>query len=85
MIGEGTIFTAMIGAMGVLLILLGVAGLILWIVLPFSVFGIKGLIKEAIGEQKRTNELLREILYRYEGEEGKSVVMEGDEGLRRDP
>lgn len=85
MIGEGTIFTAMIGAMGVLLILLGVAGLILWIVLPFSVFGIKGLIKEAIQEQKRTNELLKEILYRYKGEEGKSVVMEGDEGLRRDP
>lgn len=36
--------------------------LVLWIALPFSVFGIKGFIKKTIGEQEETNRLLRSIL-----------------------
>lgn len=36
--------------------------LILWIALPFSVFGIKGLIRDLIGEQEKTNRLLGELL-----------------------
>jgi len=77
--GEGSIFTAMIGALGVFLILLGVAGLILWIVLPFSVFGIKGLIREVLLEQKKTNELLKEILYKSQGSGNR------DKGFPPDP
>jgi hypothetical protein len=40
---------------------IGVA-LVLWIMLPFSVFGTKGLIRKAIEEQEKTNELLRALL-----------------------
>ncbi len=36
--------------------------LVLWIALPFSVFGIKGFLKKTIGEQEETNRLLRSIL-----------------------
>lgn len=31
---------------------------ILWILVPFAVFGIKPLLRELIAEQRRTNELL---------------------------
>lgn len=34
---------------------------ILWILLPFSVFGIKDLLQELINEAKKTNELLEKI------------------------
>ena len=33
--------------------------LVLWFLIPFAIFGIKGLLKEMIFEQRRTNELLR--------------------------
>ncbi len=36
--------------------------LVLWIALPFSVFGIKGFLKKTIGAQEETNRLLRSIL-----------------------
>lgn len=36
--------------------------LALWVALPFSVFGIKGLMKRSIEEQERTNRLLAELL-----------------------
>jgi hypothetical protein len=36
--------------------------LILWIALPFSVFGLKGLIRDMIEEQEKTNRLLDELL-----------------------
>lgn len=32
---------------------------VLWFLIPFAIFGIKGLLKEIIYEQRRTNELLR--------------------------
>jgi hypothetical protein len=34
---------------------------ILWIFLPFAVFGMKDLIREQLAEQKRTNELLAKL------------------------
>ncbi|MBI5286786.1 MAG: hypothetical protein HY878_04245 [Deltaproteobacteria bacterium] len=73
MINEGNIFMAIVMVTGFLIILLGIAFLIIWAVLPFSIFGLKGLMKEAIQEQKRTNELLKEMLYRrttHEKQEG---------------
>lgn len=34
---------------------------VLWIFLPFAVFGTKDLIREQLAEQKRTNELLSKL------------------------
>ena len=56
------IFPAMMGAFGLLFLLLLFILIIIWIALPFSVFGIKELVREAIEEQKKTNELLKDIL-----------------------
>lgn len=36
--------------------------LVLWIAMPFSVFGLKGILKEAAAEQKKTNMLLEAVL-----------------------
>lgn len=47
-----------IGALGAILLLF-VA--ILWILMPFAVFGTKDLIEEQIKQQKKTNELLERL------------------------
>ena len=62
MINTGHILPAMMGALGLLFFLLLVILLILWVALPFSIFRIKDLIREAIEEQKKTNELLQRLL-----------------------
>ena len=62
MISADHILPAMMGAFGLLFFLLLFILLILWVVLPFSIFGIKDLIREAIEEQKKTNELLKNLL-----------------------
>jgi hypothetical protein len=36
--------------------------LVLWIIMPFSVFGTKELLKKSIAEQEKTNRLLRSLL-----------------------
>lgn len=36
--------------------------LVLWIAMPFSVFGVKALLKKSIDEQAETNRLLRLII-----------------------
>lgn len=43
--------------------------LVLWIAMPFSVFGVKALLKKSIDEQTETNRLLRSLLEsrRFEG------------------
>ena len=41
-------------AIGVLCLLIAV----LWILMPFAIFGTKDLLRELIKEQKRTNEIL---------------------------
>lgn len=63
----GNIFPAMMGAFGLVFILLIFILLAIWIALPFSIFGIKDLIREAIEEQKKTNELLKELLKQKSG------------------
>lgn len=35
---------------------------VVWIVLPFAVFGLKPLLRELIREQRRTNELLEKAI-----------------------
>lgn len=49
----------------ILLVLSGVV-LVLWVALPFSVFGIKGLLRRCIAEQERTNALLERLIERVE-------------------
>ena len=61
------IFPAMMGAFGLVFILLIFILLAIWIALPFSIFGIKDLIREAIEEQKKTNELLKKLLDKKSG------------------
>lgn len=52
------------GALGPLLTLallvFGLLLLILWVLLPFAVFGIKAKLNEALAELRRTNQLLAE-------------------------
>lgn len=48
------------------ILVLASALLILWIVLPFSVFGLKGLLKQCIREQEKTNALLRVLIEKKE-------------------
>lgn len=35
---------------------------LLWIAVPFSLFGLKGLVREVVEEQRETNRLLESIL-----------------------
>ena len=58
----GNIIPAMMGAFGGLFLVWLLMGIIGWIAVPFSVLGIKDLVREAIEEQKKTNELLKDIL-----------------------
>ncbi len=46
---------------GVVVLLLGLLVLliaVLWILMPFAIFGTKDLLRELIREQKKTNEIL---------------------------
>lgn len=36
--------------------------IVLWIIMPFSIFGTKELLKKSIAEQEKTNRLLRSLL-----------------------
>lgn len=36
--------------------------LVLWIAMPFSVFGVKAILKKSIDEQAETNRLLRSMI-----------------------
>lgn len=55
-------FLIILGAL-LILILFGAAVVVfLWIAMPFSVFGIKDLIKKSIEEQEKTNRLLESVL-----------------------
>jgi len=45
-----------------LLLALAAFVLVLWIIMPFSVFGLKGLLRQCILEQKKTNYLLETMI-----------------------
>jgi len=53
---------------------------VLWIIMPFSIFGTKELLKKSIAEQEKTNRLLRSLLeadlYRTEARMGKESAGE---------
>jgi hypothetical protein len=52
---------AMLGSLTMVLMLVALFVLVLWVLLPFAVFGSKPLLRELLAEQKQTNELLRSI------------------------
>lgn len=53
-------------AFGGIILIFGVILSILWILVPFAVFGIKGLLRQLIVEQRRTNELLANLAQRQQ-------------------
>ncbi|MBZ0220731.1 MAG: hypothetical protein K8I01_09905 [Candidatus Methylomirabilis sp.] len=54
-------FTFFIAALIFIAVSIGVL-LILWIAMPFSVFGLKGLVRNMVEEQEKTNRLLGELI-----------------------
>lgn len=59
---EGYSYFAVFGALAIFFVVSAGVAVLLWIALPFSVFGIKGLFKKTIEEQERTNALLKDVL-----------------------
>ena len=55
-----------LGGFGVFLMVLALIVAVLWIFLPFAVFGIKDLAKTLIARQERTNELLTKLIEQNE-------------------
>lgn len=49
------------GVFGVLLVLLGIVIAVLWVFMPFAIFGLKDLTRDLIREQRRTNDLLEKL------------------------
>jgi predicted PurR-regulated permease PerM len=50
-----------LAGLSVLVVLGGLVVLVLWIALPFAVFGIKPLMRRILTEQQVTNQLLQDI------------------------
>jgi hypothetical protein len=51
-----------LAAFGSIIFLFGLVLAILWILVPFAIFGIKGRLDRLISEQKRANDLMAEVL-----------------------
>jgi hypothetical protein len=50
------------GTLGLLLIGLAILVVVLWVMLPFAVFGMKPLLREAVREQAETRRALERLL-----------------------
>ncbi len=57
--------TSMIAVIGFFFFILLIILILLWVILPFSIFGMKGLVREVIEEQQKTNKLLKTLLQKY--------------------
>ena len=53
-------------AFGGILLVFGFILSVLWILVPFAIFGIKGLLKQLIAEQRRANDLLTGMAQRQQ-------------------
>ncbi|MBI2372171.1 MAG: hypothetical protein HYV08_18410 [Deltaproteobacteria bacterium] len=60
---------ALMLSVGIVLTLLVFLFLVLWILLPFSLFGIRGLLHDLVAAQRETNEILRRLMERRREEE----------------
>jgi hypothetical protein len=58
---DGGFLSFMPWAVGLFFLIAAGALIILWVALPFSLFGIKGLLRELIDEQRRSSALLLEV------------------------
>lgn len=56
-----------VGAAYVVLVLLALVLLVLWIALPFAVFGLKSLVRQCVEEQRKTNAHLAALRDQREG------------------
>mgnify|MGYP001561712157 CR=1 FL=1 len=59
---DWTSYYAVLGALAIFFAVSAGVVVLLWIALPFSVFGIKGLFKKTIEEHEMTNALLKDVL-----------------------
>jgi len=50
-----------LGGLYLLIIIALIVLFVLWVLMPLAVFGIKGLLKQALSELRQTNRLLTEI------------------------
>ena len=57
--------TSMIAVVGFFFFILLIIFILLWVILPFSIFGMKGLVREVIEEQQKANKLLKTLLQKY--------------------
>ena len=57
--------TSIIAVIGFFFFILLIILILLWVILPFSIFGMKGLVREVIEEQQKTNKLLKSLLQKY--------------------
>ena len=57
--------TSMIAVIGFFFSVILIILILLWVILPFSIFGMKGLVREVIEEQQKTNKLLKTLLQKY--------------------
>ena len=58
------------GGLSIVLILLAILLVVLWVVLPFAIFGLKPLLRELLAEQRRTNQMIDKL--------GRAVCEYGD-------
>lgn len=56
------IFFIILGAFAIFFTVSIAVLIVLWIALPFSIFGIKELVRKSIEEQEKTNKLLESVL-----------------------
>lgn len=64
--------TSLGGGLLIALVLLGLFVAVLWVFLPFAVFGLKDLVRRAVEEQQRTNETLGRLEARLAERERRS-------------
>lgn len=49
-----------VGGLWVLLVLFALLVLVLWVLMPFAIFGTKTILRDLLRQQQRTNELLEQ-------------------------
>lgn len=61
MFGDPAALERIAGSIAIIIVLAVILLTVLWVFVPFSIFGIKDLMKKNLKEQERTNELLEAI------------------------
>ncbi|GMR04430.1 MAG: hypothetical protein BMS9Abin23_0327 [Thermodesulfobacteriota bacterium] len=67
---------AILGILLFLILFFAAVVLALWIVMPFYVFSLRGLVKKCVREQEKTNALLERLIDKEEGRKS------GDDDIR---